>query len=160
MDNIDPNLCTHLIYSFAKLDESSYTIQPNDVEVDIDKQFYEKFVYLKIQNPKLITMIAIGGYGDSHESDKYSTLVKTSTNIRNFVSSVIQFLQEHKFDGLDFAWEYPSSATDKTGFANLLRSLQNAFTPYGYYLSVAMPSSPKMINEGIFSQGKVSYIFR
>ena len=148
VDDVDPSLCTHVIYAFAKLDGTSYTIQPDDETVDIDNGFYEKFVYLKLKNPKLITMIAIGGFDDSNDGDKYSRLVRSSTNMRTFVNSVTSFLQEHKFDGLDFDWQYPSTASDKSGFASLLRSLQSAFTAFGFYLSVAVPPSPDAIEKG------------
>lgn len=137
-----------MIYAFAKLDGSSYTIQPYDPFVDINNSFYEKFVALKRQNPKLATMIAIGGFTDSIESDKYSRLVSSASNIQKFTNSVTAFLQQHKFDGLDLDWEYPSTS-DKTGFANLLRSLQIAFEPSGYYLSVAVPTNPVKVDQGI-----------
>lgn len=149
VDDVDPSLCTHVIYAFAKLDGTSYTIQPNDETVDIDSGFYQKFVELKFKNPKLVTMIAIGGFDDSNDGDKYSRLVRNSNNIRTFVNSVTVFLEEHKFDGLDFDWQYPSTATDKSGFASLLESLQTAFTAYGYYLSVAVPPSPDVIEKGL-----------
>lgn len=34
-EDIEPNLCTHLIYAFATLDPGDYTITPNDEEYDI-----------------------------------------------------------------------------------------------------------------------------
>lgn len=34
-EDMEPNLCTHLIYAFATLDPGDYTITPNDEEYDI-----------------------------------------------------------------------------------------------------------------------------
>lgn len=147
VDNIDPSLCTHLVYSFAILNGTTFTIQSQDPNVDISNKFYEKFVALKMRNQKLVAMIAIGGATDSM-GDKYSRLVSSSSNIAKFVTSVTGFLREYKFDGLDLDWEYPSSASDKAGFANLLRSLQSAFTANGYFLSVAVPISASKVDQG------------
>ncbi|XP_057381184.1 chitotriosidase-1-like [Daphnia carinata] len=147
VDNINPKLCTHLVYAFAILDGTTNKIQVFDNWSDIDLGGYQKFVALKTQNSKLKTMIAIGGWNDSNDgSGKYSALVASSTNINTFVNSAVAFLQLYKFDGLDLDWEYPSTAADKAGFANLIVALKNAFTPYGFLLSAAVSAS--LINAG------------
>ena len=112
MDQIDASLCTHYIYAFAKLNNATYSIDIYDPQADIVNKGYEKFVALKIRNPAIKTMIAIGGWTDS-ESDKYSQLVADSTKIATFVDSVVRFLQLYKFDGLDFDWEYPYKVSKK-----------------------------------------------
>ena len=58
-DNIDPFLCTHLIYAFAYIDEVDLTIrtiEKNDLEM------YRQFNNLKLKNPELKTSLAIGGW--------------------------------------------------------------------------------------------------
>ena len=151
VDNIDPNMCTHLIYGFAVLDPKTFTIKPADPWGDIDdpnNPGYAKFVALKKKNPQLTTMIAIGGWTDS-EDGKYSQLVSDSTNIATFVASVMTFLQQYKFDGLDLDWEYPTTEQDKIGFANLITALREAFTPKGYLLSAAVACNADTIDAGI-----------
>ena len=107
MENIDPTLCTHYIYGFAKLNSDTCdSIEIFDSWADIENKGYEKFVALKEKKPNIKTMIAIGGWTDS-ENGKYSILVADSTKIANFVQSVVQFLEAHKFDGLDVDWEFP-----------------------------------------------------
>ncbi|KZR97519.1 Uncharacterized protein APZ42_007558 [Daphnia magna] len=94
-------------------------------------------------------MIAIGGWNDSNDgTGKYSKLVASSTNINTFVNSAVAFLQLYKFDGLDLDWEYPSTAADKVGFANLIVALKNAFLPFGFLLSAAVPASQFTIDAG------------
>ena len=104
VDQIDPALCTHLVYSFAILDEITFQITPMTPAVDIGQEFYKKFTDLKSQNPSLKTMLAFGGWGDSNINDKYSQLVSSSQNIETFVLSVVQLLVEFNFDGLDVDW--------------------------------------------------------
>ncbi|XP_057381178.1 chitotriosidase-1-like [Daphnia carinata] len=149
VDNINPKLCTHLVYAFAVLDGATNKIKVYDTWSDIDLGGYQKFVALKAQNSKLKTMIAIGGWNDSNDgSGKYSALVASSAKITTFVNSVVALLQLYKFDGLDLDWEYPSTAADKAGFANLIVALKNAFTPFGFLLSAAVPASQFTIDAG------------
>ena len=51
-------------------------------------------------------MIALGGWNDS-KFDKYSRLVNDPAARATFTEKVIEFIEEHNFDGLDLDWEYP-----------------------------------------------------
>lgn len=107
-----------------------------------------KFVALKNQNPSLKTTISIGGWADSHDgTNKYSNMVANTESRATFINSVVQFLERFGFDGLDLDWEYPSSASDKVGFANLLLELRAAFGNQ-YSLSVAVPANVTLIDLG------------
>lgn len=151
VDHVDPTLCTHLMYAFAVLDGSTYRMKVYDTWADIDLQGYSKFVGLKAQNPGLKTMISVGGWTDSVDgTNKYSKLVSSRANIAAFVDSAVSFLQKYGFDGLDFDWEYPSTAADKAGYAQLIRALRAAFNPYGYLLSAAVAASAEKVEEGTF----------
>ena len=136
------------MYAFAALDGTSNTIVPFDPFLDINQQYYLKFVALKNQNPSLKTTISIGGWTDSHDgTNKYSNMVANTESRATFINSVVQFLERFGFDGLDLDWEYPSSASDKVGFANLLLELRAAFGNQ-YSLSVAVPANVTLIDLG------------
>ena len=138
-----------MIYSFAILNPATFNIQVYDNTADIVYQQYAKFVALKKKNPNLKTMISIGGWSDSNSgAAKYSSLVGSASNIAAFVGSVTTFLQTYGFDGLDFNWEYPSSAADKAGYVNLLAALRSAFIANGYVLSVAVSALQADIDAG------------
>ena len=69
VNNINPNLCTHLIYSFAKLDPNTFDIVPWG---DINLNGYLNLTALKSKNPSFKTMINIGGSADSNDgTQKY-----------------------------------------------------------------------------------------
>ena len=99
--DIESNQCTHIIYSNAVLDDKELVIK---MENDIDADLYNKVMTLKSKGVKVL--IALGGWNES-SGDKYSRLVADPSARKRFVKSVLEFIEEHGFDGLDMNWEYP-----------------------------------------------------
>ncbi|CAH1799440.1 unnamed protein product [Owenia fusiformis] len=128
--DVDPFLCTHIIYSFGKVvngpaDES--TIEPyewNDISV-----LYPAIMALKSTNPNLKVLLAIGGW--THGSKPFTELVASPSKLRNFVWNSITYLRHHGFDGLDLDWEYPTARggipADRERFVELCRELRGGF---------------------------------
>jgi chitinase len=153
-EDIDPDLCTHIVYGFAVLNRDTLTIQPHDSWADIDNHFYEKVTEFKKRGVKVT--IAIGGWNDS-AGDKYSRLVLNADARRRFVNHVTEFIEKHNFDGLDLDWEYPvcwqvecnkGKPEEKQAFTMLVKELSAAFKPKGLLLSSAVSPSKKVIDAG------------
>uniref|UniRef100_A0A3Q2DR11 GH18 domain-containing protein n=1 Tax=Cyprinodon variegatus TaxID=28743 RepID=A0A3Q2DR11_CYPVA len=100
-DNIDPFLCTHVIYSLATINSFNQIIP---IEWN-DEQLYSSLNSLKNYNPALKTLLSVGGTVNG--VSPFISLVGKPDSREAFIKSAISFLRSHNFDGLNIAWEYP-----------------------------------------------------
>jgi len=164
VENIDPHLCTHLIYGFAGINPATNTIKVldpyNELYDNGGKGAYLRFTGLKKTNPQLKTILAIGGWNEG--SINFSNMAADPAKRAVFIQSVMDMLVKYNFDGLDFDWEYPAdrggSAADKENYVVLLRELKNVFAPRGFQLSCAAPIGVTVLENG-FDLAAMSKIF-
>ncbi|XP_055877021.1 acidic mammalian chitinase-like isoform X2 [Biomphalaria glabrata] len=167
-ENVDPNLCTHLIYAFGKPEGT--TIVPfewNDDSTDWSQGMYERAINLKQRNPNLKVLLAIGGYNMA--SDPFTSFVSDSGKRAEFVKNAIEFLRKRNFDGLDMDWEYPgqrgSPPEDREHLVLLMQELWNGFHHEAYVsnkprllLTAAFPAGKESIDIGYDIQGVINFI--
>lgn len=97
-ENIDSNLCTHIIYAYTVLDPETLTLKASNPMTDIDDGFYKRVTELRQKGVKVL--IAMGGLSDS-VGGKYDRLLADANASRRFIASVMTFIHEYNFDGLD-----------------------------------------------------------
>ncbi|XP_042219680.1 chitotriosidase-1-like isoform X2 [Homarus americanus] len=144
VENIDPHLCTHLIYGFAGLRQSNNTIVSldpyNDLYDNYGKGAYKRFTRLKEINTDLKTLLAIGGWNEG--STKYSQMVSSKSTRSTFIESCVEFLHKYGFDGLDIDWEYPTQRggrpEDKVNFGHLLDEMRSEFNKHDLLMTSAV----------------------
>ncbi|KAL4901140.1 glycoside hydrolase superfamily [Aspergillus multicolor] len=141
-EEIEASMWTHLNYAFALIDPNSYTIGQMNV---YDSLLYPKFTALKMQNTKLKTYIAVGGWDAGGEV--FSDMVATAERRQAFISSALVFCKTYAFDGIDMDWEYPA-ATDRgsreedfENFVTFMQELSDAFFDAGLGVTATLPSS-------------------
>ncbi|XP_012255000.2 uncharacterized threonine-rich GPI-anchored glycoprotein PJ4664.02 isoform X1 [Athalia rosae] len=155
--NINPYLCTHLIYAFGGFTKDN-ALKPFDKYQDIEKGGYAKFTGLKTYNKNLKTMLAIGGWNEG--STRFSPMVADPERRKEFVRNTVKFLRQNHFDGLDLDWEYPAfrdggKPRDKDNYAALVQELREAYERESsktgrprLLLSMAVPAGVGYIDKG------------
>ncbi|XP_022696357.1 endochitinase-like [Varroa jacobsoni] len=134
--------CTHVIYTFLGLDESTNRVKYLDPFLDIDHRGIAKFVALKEVRRDLKVSFAIGGWNE--RSERYSRMASTYAGRRIFATSVAAVIQKFDFDGVDLDWEYPGAVggnpyMDKLNFVLLLKAIRKAIGK-DKLLTVAVPA--------------------
>ncbi|KAE8738788.1 hypothetical protein FOCC_FOCC015729, partial [Frankliniella occidentalis] len=135
--NINPYLCTHLIYAFGGLTREN-GIRAYDKYQDIEQGGYAKFTGLKSYNKKLKTLLAIGGWNEG--SARFSPMVADPERRAEFVKNSVRFLRTNHFDGLDLDWEYPAyrdggKPADRDNYAALVQELREEYLDFMNILS-------------------------
>ncbi|GAB0096987.1 uncharacterized protein DMENIID0001_125750 [Sergentomyia squamirostris] len=144
---IDPYLCTHLVYTFFGI-ASNGSVKILDPWLDLEDNCglgnIKKFNALKKINPKLKTLASVGGWNE--DSVTFSQVANDPVRRRNFAQSCLKFVQKFGFDGVDMDWEYPAQRggnplTDKQAFTLMLKDLSEVLRGKGYLLTAAVASA-------------------
>ncbi|XP_067672469.1 chitotriosidase-1-like [Haliotis asinina] len=128
-ENVDPNLCTHYVYAFAiLLGNRVKAFEWNDLSTQWSKGMFERFMALKRVNPRMKTLLAIGGW--NFGSKGFHEMSHTPQGRKEFADSVVKFIRENNFDGVDVDWEYPanrgSPPEDKHHYTEMLQAVRDA----------------------------------
>ncbi|XP_045157004.1 chitinase-3-like protein 1 [Mercenaria mercenaria] len=135
-DNVDARLCTHIIYSFAGIANNTLRMALLN-----DGKMFKKLQKLKVSNPCLKTLIAVGGYEGA--SSDYSLMMESKENRLKFIESARSFLRTYGFNGVDLKWEHSvqeSKPEDKQNLVLLAKEMKEAFVIDGYLLSAEVPA--------------------
>ncbi|XP_046403174.1 mucin-5AC isoform X1 [Ischnura elegans] len=162
--NVNPYLCSHLIYAFGGL-SSEDGLRPYDKYQDIEQGGYAKFNGLKSYNKALKTLLAVGGWNEG--SARFSSLAADPERRTKFAKGAVRFLRTHRFDGLDLDWEFPAfrdggRPQDKENYAKLAEDLRAEFDKESsqtgrprLLLTMAVPAGKEYIDRG-FDMSRLS----
>nr|AKP18003.1 chitinase 4 [Eriocheir sinensis] len=136
VEDIDPFLCTHAIFSFAGLSNVTWELEVldpwNELCPEEEGGYYcafDRFTALKEINPDLVVLLAVGGWREG--SEDYSVMAADPSKRKSFINSAIYRMYKHGFDGLDMDWEYPTARggapEDRANFVLLMQEFRAAF---------------------------------
>ncbi|XP_071036118.1 probable chitinase 10 isoform X2 [Parasteatoda tepidariorum] len=125
-EDIEPKLCTHLIFAFGWMKKHKISsFDSTDETKNGKKGMYERLVEIKNKNKDLKVLLAIGGW--SFGTQRFKDMASNRYNRQLYVFSAIKYLRDRNFDGLDLDWEFPRGPDDKKNFVLLLKELREAF---------------------------------
>lgn len=154
-DEIDVNLCTHIIVGFATV--SNFSIAPLK---DEDEIIFKNILQLKKKSPFLKVLLSVGGAGD----DKgFRSIIKTEKNSEQFAVNSAKYLELLGFDGIDIDWEFPAwyaAFNERFMFIILLREIHRVYKApnYNFTLSVAVPASKSIIDRSYRVSQMAKYV--
>ena len=106
MSDIDPGLCTHVIYAFAVLDSTSLGLKAHDSYLDLDDGLgnFRKFISdLRGRNPSVKLLLAVGGWTDSQDNKAaYKKMLSSRNNRYKIRLEVVT-----KLNGSDISCLFP-----------------------------------------------------
>ncbi|KAK3083195.1 hypothetical protein FSP39_016475 [Pinctada imbricata] len=131
LGDIDPNLCTHLVYAFATINPNKRILKKTETDddngsLDNKQGRYFEFTKLKEKYPHLKTMLSVGG---QNTKGLFEGKMDSSASIRQFADNIRIYLKDRNFDGVDIDWEYPAKFY-KDRFTEFLRALREDFDQY------------------------------
>ncbi|CAG5135462.1 unnamed protein product, partial [Candidula unifasciata] len=129
-ENINPNLCSHIIYASAKLERLDLQpVEENEDSTESKEGMYAQVIKLKEKNPNIKVLLSVGG--SYLGSDPFKPVVESLEDMSLFASNVASFLRKREFDGLDMDWQYPAdiltTPEDKPKFQHLMEELMKEF---------------------------------
>uniref|UniRef100_A0A1I7UCG0 Glyco_18 domain-containing protein n=1 Tax=Caenorhabditis tropicalis TaxID=1561998 RepID=A0A1I7UCG0_9PELO len=122
---------THVVFAYIKLNENgSLEFGDNKAKKRFQK-LKNRMEGLK-RVPKI--MISIGGAEGSYN---FANVIADSKKKSTFIDSLSTFFKNHKIDGVDMYWKWPT-ATDKYDYIAFLRELHSNFKQQ-YIISIVIP---------------------
>ncbi|XP_076044184.1 chitinase-3-like protein 1 [Oratosquilla oratoria] len=152
VEDIDPFLCTHIVFGFSGLSNHTWEIEVldpwNELCDDGGRCAFDRFTALKNQNQALKTILAVGGWNEG--SEDYSLMAADPEKRRSFIQSSIELVLKHNFDGLDMDWEYPTfrggNPEDKENFITLLDELRVELDKHNLLLTAAVSAGKPTVD--------------
>lgn len=135
-EDIDPHLCTHIIYGSTSLDNDSLHLASADYIADGKFHLLNRTLALKAINRRLKVLLSLGGWKHGPDEDyKCSRFASNATARRRFVHHAATFVAEHRFDGLNVDWasfggDECDDVSDKRNFVLLLQGIREALDAY------------------------------
>ncbi|CAL1537239.1 unnamed protein product [Lymnaea stagnalis] len=126
--HVDPDLCSHIIVYAVGLDGNKINIASWHADKGLAK-LSEHLKDLKLKKPKLKTLLTVGG--EKPHSALFSKMAATGTGRGEFINSLIPFVREQGFDGVDLYWIFPTlhggGPADKVTYVDLIKDMATEF---------------------------------
>lgn len=166
-EDIDPFMCTHVIFAFVDISSDGKDLISFNWNDKGENGLYSRTLALKKRNPDLKILLAVGGWMIG--SKPFIPMIRSESKRKTWVKNVVSYLRRHKFDGFDMDWEFPatrgSPPEDKYRFTKLMKTLYDAFAEEAQQsgrqkliLTLATASGTYYINQSYETKEIIKYI--
>lgn len=140
-DKVDYSGLTHLNYGFAVVKNGVVTMHDTDKAPGLIKDLDKRTEAANVAH-----MISVGGWNNSQEG-VFENATATDAGLEKLANSMVSYMAQWNFDGLDIDWEYPDTEAEKAQFTKLIQSLRSKLDAQGlkddkyYQLSAAVTTN-------------------
>ncbi|XP_075167846.1 putative chitinase 10 [Haematobia irritans] len=133
------DLCTHISYSFIGITESGV----------VDEESFRNHTGLDLLREKQPYTPIIAVIRDTNHNKKlYSSIASNYRSREKFIASVLQFVDNNDFFGVDLHWlyhneDFGNTIQEKRQFVQLLRPLQEILHVHNKFLGISVYGSVK-----------------
>ncbi|MDX6040713.1 glycosyl hydrolase family 18 protein [Scandinavium lactucae] len=140
-DKVDYSGLTHLNYGFAVVKDGVVTMHDTDKAPGLIKDLEKRTDAANVAH-----MISVGGWNNSQEG-VFEAATATDAGTEKLANSMVSYMKQWHFDGVDIDWEYPDTEAEKAQFTKLIQSLRTKLDAQGlkddkyYQLSAAVTTN-------------------
>lgn len=105
---------THIIFSFATINPSTFKVSAGNYQTE---HIMSRIWVIKFLQADIKIWVGLGGWSFNNlgtTQTTFSDIASSATNTNIFLDSLVQMMNEYRFDGVDIDWEYPV-AEDRNG---------------------------------------------
>lgn len=142
-DKVVTQNITHLNYGFALVKNGVVVMHDTEKAPQLMTELKQRTEHLPVK-----MMISFGGWDNSQEG-VFEAATATPEGTERLAQSMVDYMQQWKFDGIDIDWEYPDTEQEKAQFTSLIQTLRNKLDAVGkqsdkyFQLSAAVTTSYK-----------------
>ncbi|XP_038702173.1 class V chitinase CHIT5b-like [Tripterygium wilfordii] len=119
--SIDSTLFTHIYYAFVSPNNVTFKFEDSNSTASLLREFTTT---LRGKNPRVKTLISIGGGGD--DPNLFARMASNARTREVFIKSAIELAREFEFDGLDLDWEFPQDPKQMMDLGILFKEWRSA----------------------------------
>ncbi|WP_374684740.1 glycosyl hydrolase family 18 protein [Scandinavium hiltneri] len=138
---VNTSLISHLNYGFAVIKNGVVVMHDTEKAPELMKDLATRMAASGVKY-----MISIGGWDNSQEG-VFEAATATAAGTERLAQSMVDYMLQWKFDGIDIDWEYPDTEAEKNQFTSLIQLLRSKLDAQGlkddkyYQLSSAVTTN-------------------
>lgn len=152
--DIDPELCTHIIVSFIKINDGVLDMKAT-FEGSEQEGLLEEIKSLTLKNPALKVLVSAGGFSAT-DSEDYVQIGQSKEAQEAFTKSVLEALKEHNLAGFVVNWEFLKES-DEGHFLELHQTLREGLGDQ-YVLGTVVSSKPEAFTASYYNLPELSKV--